>query len=444
MKTLLILLGLVLLLAAGAVLLSRPASARALLPAKEGRAQPAPSEGPSIEEQGRAAIERARADVQEHGWHVVAVPGEGRPGFLFTIGLWETYKHPELLVFAASEDPRGFADNVNAVVQKIAAGEKLEAGKATAGAFGKFDAGVRKVLPKWYRSFLGTALGYYDSAEFPVLQLFWPDREGHYPWQSGFDESIFSFQPALFQSNGVLAGVGYEELRRLAEEGGDDLDAAAGDLFVDHEASGDDDLLSDWRWKVGPDSRIHRVTIFGDVVLQDPDGSFSFLDTGANEILELASKDEDWRQILYDLPGLALHGSLLLHLRDLGVEPGEGQVYDWIQEPMVGGSESTDNVQWMNLKVRLSHSGRLARSLETADGESADEGASEDDATIYAVVINEEEQYSMWPADKEIPDGWKAVGKTGTKQECLEYIEEVWVDMRPKSVREAEEKSEGP
>ena len=53
----------------------------------------------------------------------------------------------------------------------------------------------------------------------------------------------------------------------------------------------------------------------------------------------------------------------------------------------------------------------------------------------YMVVINHEEQYSIWPEYKEIPLGWKAVGKSGPKAECLEYIKEVWTDMRPLSLR---------
>jgi MbtH protein len=58
------------------------------------------------------------------------------------------------------------------------------------------------------------------------------------------------------------------------------------------------------------------------------------------------------------------------------------------------------------------------------------------DASIYQVVINQEEQYSIWPADREPPFGWSAVGKTGTKQECVAYIREIWTDMRPRSLRE--------
>lgn len=59
----------------------------------------------------------------------------------------------------------------------------------------------------------------------------------------------------------------------------------------------------------------------------------------------------------------------------------------------------------------------------------------EEDTTVYPVVVNHEEQYSIWPDCKEIPGGWKAIGNTGNKQECLDYIKAVWTDMRPLSLR---------
>lgn len=59
-----------------------------------------------------------------------------------------------------------------------------------------------------------------------------------------------------------------------------------------------------------------------------------------------------------------------------------------------------------------------------------------DDTRRYRVVINDEEQYSVWFADRELPAGWRAAGFEGTKPECLEHVEQVWTDMRPKSVRE--------
>lgn len=63
-----------------------------------------------------------------------------------------------------------------------------------------------------------------------------------------------------------------------------------------------------------------------------------------------------------------------------------------------------------------------------------------DENVIYKVVVNHEEQYSIWFADRENPLGWRDAGKTGSKAECLAFIREVWVDMRPLSLRKAMEK----
>jgi MbtH protein len=60
----------------------------------------------------------------------------------------------------------------------------------------------------------------------------------------------------------------------------------------------------------------------------------------------------------------------------------------------------------------------------------------QEDTTTYKVVVNHEEQYSIYPVERPNPLGWKDVGPTGSKAECLAYIKEVWTDMRPKSLRE--------
>lgn len=60
---------------------------------------------------------------------------------------------------------------------------------------------------------------------------------------------------------------------------------------------------------------------------------------------------------------------------------------------------------------------------------------SESNEENFLVVINDEEQYSIWLAEKPVPAGWRAVGKRGSKADCLEYIESVWTDMRPLSLR---------
>ncbi len=57
------------------------------------------------------------------------------------------------------------------------------------------------------------------------------------------------------------------------------------------------------------------------------------------------------------------------------------------------------------------------------------------DTRTYTAVVNHEEQYSIWLANRPLPNGWRDAGKTGTKDECLAFIKEVWTDMRPLSLR---------
>jgi MbtH protein len=67
----------------------------------------------------------------------------------------------------------------------------------------------------------------------------------------------------------------------------------------------------------------------------------------------------------------------------------------------------------------------------------------DEDSTLYKVVRNQEEQYSIWPADRENAPGWSDAGPSGTRAECLAYIEEVWTDMRPLSLRRRMDEAAG-
>ena len=66
------------------------------------------------------------------------------------------------------------------------------------------------------------------------------------------------------------------------------------------------------------------------------------------------------------------------------------------------------------------------------------------DDDLYRVVVNDEEQYSIWPLDKENAPGWKDEGKSGTKAECLAHIKVIWTDMRPRSLREKMDREKRP
>ena len=61
----------------------------------------------------------------------------------------------------------------------------------------------------------------------------------------------------------------------------------------------------------------------------------------------------------------------------------------------------------------------------------------DDDTIDYFVVVNHEDQFSIWPVHREVPAGWRIQGSARPREECLDYIEAVWTDMRPRSVREA-------
>ena len=58
-----------------------------------------------------------------------------------------------------------------------------------------------------------------------------------------------------------------------------------------------------------------------------------------------------------------------------------------------------------------------------------------EDTRRYTVVVNDEEQYSLWPEDRDLAPGWRREGTAGSKQECLDHIKQIWVDMRPASLR---------
>lgn len=78
---------------------------------------------------------------------------------------------------------------------------------------------------------------------------------------------------------------------------------------------------------------------------------------------------------------------------------------------------------------------------DTKDG-STNDGSTTDGSTRYRVVVNHEEQFSIWPADRENPHGWTEAGPVGRKSECLAWIEAHWTDMRPLSLRRLVESEE--
>jgi MbtH protein len=200
-----------------------------------------------------------------------------------------------------------------------------------------------------------------------------------------------------------------------------------------------DDLLTDWRWKVGDDAEVWRVTVFGDLFIRTRGGHFFRLDTGTGQYEDVAGSVTEWSAVAGVHGKEWFHADTLLALRGGGVKLAPGQVYSWRQPPFLGGAETADNVDLIDATVHVSHAGRLAQALENVPaGAKIDRFEFEPVAPpggpepkVWEVVINGDRQYSMWPAGTDLPTGWKRAGKQGTKDECLEYISSVWTDLRP-------------
>ena len=122
-------------------------------------------------------------------------------------------------------------------------------------------------------------------------------------------------------------------------------------------------LLDDWRWKVGDEATVFRVTIFGDVFTQTPDGHVYLLDTGNADYVKVAEDAEEWEELLKNRPEW-FHWKTLQELRSLGVELPKDNVFSWRHPSMVGGSEVVGNVGWTFLRVHLTSSGQLAAAVK--------------------------------------------------------------------------------
>ncbi|MCB1058569.1 MAG: DUF4262 domain-containing protein [Acidobacteria bacterium] len=325
--------------------------------------QPSSTAGPEATElDAQEPLEWAQSDVERFGWHIVAVEGgAGEPGYLFTIGLWRTYRHPEVLLIVPSSDPMVLAKNLHAVGQAVSRGQRFEPGTSYPGLMGKHPGMFRPIHVSWYPLYLETALGFYGSEAFPVIQQFWPDGNGRFPWQDGFDEGSAGLQPRLEEFE-----VGKANLPpRLAAEfsGLDGFDFRPETVLVDPGSSGTESSLAPWRWLIGEDTRLLGVTLMGDVFLQDPKGKIRWLDTGQGQVERVAENEEEWRRMLPSHGPRWLHAEVLEQLRAAGIELPPGQVFSWRLLPMLGGSLSPDNIDMVPPAVHLTASGRQAQAL---------------------------------------------------------------------------------
>ncbi len=139
------------------------------------------------------------SDVQEYGWHVVLVaPDEAGPGFAFTIGLFHSFGHPEVILF-------GLPDKVahavlNLIGASVKSGHRFQAGQRSSDLFEQHESAFVTFPVAAYHDYLGYARWFYSGDEFPALQCVWPDGEGRFPWEPDSKEGCKERQPLPGQS----------------------------------------------------------------------------------------------------------------------------------------------------------------------------------------------------------------------------------------------------
>jgi hypothetical protein len=143
-------------------------------------------------------ITRASADVQKHGWHVVKVMAdESGPAFAYSIGLYETFKHPEVLLFGFELDLMHLI--INNVGFEFRNGKRYGPDQQDDDILDDYDVEFKTVLPRFFDELVGTALDYYGGPVFRVLQCVLPDKAHRFPWDPECSEWLKENQRTFFE-----------------------------------------------------------------------------------------------------------------------------------------------------------------------------------------------------------------------------------------------------
>jgi hypothetical protein len=135
-------------------------------------------------------------DVIDVGWHLVAVhAAPGQAAWVFSVGLWHTYRRPEISMFGLQTADMGIW--INKVGDDIKAGKPPQPEESRVGVIDGFAVQWRPAHQSWYRDLFGYGLWFYQGW-FPMLQMIWPDRHGRWPWDEACGERCKQDQPVLW------------------------------------------------------------------------------------------------------------------------------------------------------------------------------------------------------------------------------------------------------
>ena len=143
---------------------------------------------------------RVRADIQVHGWHVAKIEGDEQvPPWAFTIGFGDSFDgHPEVLAAGMNLDQLHAL--LNRVGDLLRAGNRFEPEQRVHSILEGFACAFKTVDARWHQAFAGNAAWHHRDGDFTLMQCFWPDPEGRFPWEDGYPEHLRPLQPLLYEA----------------------------------------------------------------------------------------------------------------------------------------------------------------------------------------------------------------------------------------------------
>lgn len=140
-------------------------------------------------------------DIKEYGWHVLNVFDKNgtEPEFAYSIGLYKTFQHPEIIIIGLRQELAHIL--INNIGEKIRAGGKYQPGLFYSDILDDYECFMLNVSKESYSEYVGYGIWYYDGDQFPLLQCIYPTLEGAYPWEKEWPEEIRTLQPMLGEIN---------------------------------------------------------------------------------------------------------------------------------------------------------------------------------------------------------------------------------------------------
>jgi hypothetical protein len=202
-----------------------------------------------------------KANIERYGCHIVLVEADDYiPAFAYSIGLFQTYQHPEVICFGlAPEILQTLIQEAHKLVKQV---KKLIPGHQFPDFLKGLNTQFLRVNPEYYPNYFGIAQQFYKPRNFPALQLVWPDKQNKYPWEAGFNADLKFFQPLLDRNTDFK----FLEERGLRAFTTRQVLQGQPITYVYHNEQGDWQFMSDSK----PNVKDARIVCLEDITRLDP------------------------------------------------------------------------------------------------------------------------------------------------------------------------------